>query len=110
MRKLRVFLLLPLLSLPPRFTADLKARLGDRSPRDLARGDLGQFIISLARRCLSAPRRLLTHSTTEPEIHVIAAAAEADPTAAVGPPRRRAARRVTLRVLTAAPRVRPQTT
>ena len=80
-------------------------------PRDLARGDLGRFIIALARRCLSAPRRLLTHSATAPEIHVIAAAADADATDR-SPDRStaRSARRVTIRVLPASPRVRPQTT
>jgi hypothetical protein len=72
---------------------------------------VGRFLISLASRCLSAPRRLLTHSATDPEIHVIAAAAEAEATTATSPPsRRRSARRITIRVLPASPRARPQTT
>jgi hypothetical protein len=110
MRKLKVFLLLPLLSLPPSITADLRARFGERPSRDLARGDLDRFIITLARRCLSAARRLLTHSATAPEMHVIAAAADADSKTAAPPARRRSARRITLRVLPTSPRARPQTT
>jgi hypothetical protein len=110
MRKLKVFLLLPLLSLPPRITADLRARFGDRPNRDLARGDLSHHIFTLARRCFSAPRRLLTHSATQPEIDVITAAADAEAKTAGPPARRRSARRVTIRVLPASPRVRPQTT
>lgn len=109
MRKLRIILLLPLLSLPLRVTADLRARIGEAPPRDLLRGDLGRSISRLARRCLRAPRRLLTHSATAPEIHVITAKAHAESTAAA-PGRRRRTPRFTPRVLTAAPRVRPQTT
>lgn len=110
MRKLRIILLLPLLSLPLRVTADLRARIGEASPRDLLRGDLGRSITKLLRRCLRAPRRLLTHSATAPEIHVITAKAHAETTTAAPSGRRRATRRLTPRVLTAAPRVRPQTT
>jgi hypothetical protein len=72
---------------------------------------VGGFIAYLARRCWSAPRLLLNHSATEPEIHVIAAAADAEPdSASPPPPRRRSARRMTLRVLPASPLTRPQTT
>ncbi len=71
---------------------------------------VGGTIVSLARRCWSLPRRLLTHSVTDPEIHVIAAATEAEPTTASPPPKRRSARRITIRVLSASPRARPQTT
>ena len=59
---------------------------------------------------LSLPRRLLTHSATAPEIDVIAGAVEAEAKTTSPPARRRSARRYTLRVLPASPRVRPQTT
>lgn len=110
MRKLSVFLLLPLLSLPLRTTKDLRNRLGDPSRASLTRGDLARVIASLARRSLNAPRRLLSPRATEPEIHVIAAKAHAETTEATAPARRRPIRTLTPRVLLAAPRVRPQTT
>lgn len=111
MRKLSIFLLLPLLSLPLRSTADLRNRIAERGPWDLTTGDLAAFIKKLARRCFQAPRRLLTHSATAQEIQVIAAKADAEATTTAKPPaRRRIAHRVTRRVLPAAPRVRPQTT
>ncbi len=109
MRKLRIILFLPLLSLPLRVSADLRARIDEAPPRNLLRGDLGRSISKLVRRGLRAPRRLLTHSATEPEIQVIAAKVHAESTAAA-PGRRRRPRRVTSRVLITAPRVRPQTT
>ena len=77
---------------------------------DLARGDLPPFLRAFVRRCLSAPRRLLTHSATVQEIHVITGAADADVLEATPTARRAVARRVTQRVLPATPRVRPQTT
>ena len=110
MRKLSVFLLLPLLSLPLRVRADRRARIEEAVPRDLARGDLPPFLRAFVRRCLSAPRRLLTHSATVQEIHVITGAADADVLEATPTARRAVARRVTQRVLPATPRVRPQTT
>ena len=109
MRKLRIILLLPLLSLPLRVTADLRARIGEAPPRDLLRGELGRTLTKFLRRCLRAPRRLLTHSATAPEIQVITAKAHAETTTAA-PGRRRRLRALNPRVLTAAPRVRPQTT
>ena len=110
MRKLRIILLLPLLSLPLRVTADLRARIGIAPPLDLLRGDLGRSISKFVRRCLQAPRRLLTHSATAPEIQVIAAKAHAESTTATPLGRRRRTRRFTPRVLTQAARVSPQTT
>ena len=110
MRKLSVFLLLPLLSLPLRVRADRLARTGDLTPRDLARGDLPPFLHALVRRCLSAPRRLLTHTATVQQIHVIAAAADVDVIETTPPARRAGVRSITRRVLPATPRVRPQTT
>lgn len=110
MRKLSIFLLLPLLSLPLRVSADLRTRLAVRPPRNLLRGDRYRSITKLARWCLRSPRRLLTHAATEPEIHVITAKAHSEATEATPPARRRPMRRLSLRVLTAAPRVRPQTT
>ena len=111
MRKLSVFLLLPLLSLPLRVRADRRARMGEIIPRDPARGSFPHLPHALVRRCLSAPRRLLTHTaTTVQEIHVIAAAADVDVIATPPPPRRAGVRSITPRVLPATPRVRPQTT
>jgi hypothetical protein len=110
MRKLSVFLLLPLLSLPLRVRADRKARIGEVTPRDPARGDIRPFLHAVVRRCLSAPRRLLTHSATVQEIHVIAGAADADVLAATPPARRAGVHSVRQRVLPATPRGRPQTT
>ena len=110
MRKLRTILLLPLLSLPLRLAAYLRAQNGEAPPRDLPRGDLGRSISKLVRRCLQAPRRLLTHSATEPEIQVIAAKAHAESTQAAPAGRRHRPHASAPRVLTAAPRVRPQTT
>jgi hypothetical protein len=109
MRKLSV-LLLPLLSLPLRVRADRGARIVEGIPRDPARGHLPPFLHALVRRCLSAPRRLLTHSATVQEIHVIAGAADADVIKAAPPARRASVRSITRRVLPATPRVRPQTT
>ena len=111
MRKLSIFLLLPLMSIPFRFTADLRNRIAERGPWDLTRGDLTAFITQFAQECFQAPRRLLTHSATAQEIQVIAAKADAEATTTAKPPaRRRVAHRVTRRVLPAAPRVHPQTT
>jgi len=74
-------------------------------------GLVGGFIVYLARRCWSAPRLLLTHSATDPEIHVMTAAAEAErDTATPPPPRRHGVRRITIRMLPASPRAWPQTT
>jgi hypothetical protein len=110
MRKLSVFLLLPLFSLPLRVYADRRARMGDLIPRDPARGDLPPFLHALVRRCMSAPRRLLTHSATVQEIHVIAGAADVDVLETTPPARRAGVRSVRQRVLPATPRVRPRTT
>jgi hypothetical protein len=110
MRKLSVFLLLPLLSLPLRTTKDLRNRLGDPSRAALTRGDLARVIASLARRSLNAPRRLLTPKATEPEIHVIAAKAHAEATQATPPVRRPTRRILVPRLLPSTPRMRPQTT
>jgi len=110
MRKLSVFLLLPLLSLPLRVRADRAARTDEIVPRGLARGSFPPFFHALVGRCLRAPRRLLTHSATLQEIHVIAAAADVDVIEATPAARRAGVLRITKRVLPAAPRVRPQTT
>ena len=111
MRKLSI-LLLPLLFLPLRLRADRQIRNVGVSG-EAARGPQApfpRFLHALARRCLSAPRRLLTHSATVQEIHVIAGAAEADVIETAPPTRRAALRSVRPRVLPATPRVRPQTT
>lgn len=108
MRKLSV-LLLPLLFLPLRLRADREIRDVGVSG-DAARGSYPRFLHAVVRRCLRAPRRLLTHSATAQEINVIAGAAEADVIEAAPPTRRAAARSVRPRVLPAVPRVRPQTT
>lgn len=71
---------------------------------------VGGTIVSFARRCWFLPRRLLTHSATDPEIQVIAAATEAEFTIASPLPKRRSARRITIRLFSASPRARPQTT
>ena len=110
MRKLSVFLLLPLLSLPLRVRAGHRARIDEAIPRDLARGILPPSLHALVRRCLAAPRRLLTPSATVQEIRVIACAADADVLETPPPPRRVDVRSVMQRVLPASPRVRPQTT
>jgi hypothetical protein len=110
MRKLSVFLLLPLLSLPLRVRAGRMARIGEAAPRDPARGEIPPYFRAFVRRCLRAPRRLLTHSATVQEIHVIAGAADADVIQATPPARRAGVRSLRQRVLPAAPRVRPQTT
>jgi hypothetical protein len=68
---------------------------------------LGVFVLLAL---LSLPRRLLTHSATAPEIEVIAQAVDAEAKTTAPPTRRPSARRVTIRVLPASPRVRPQTT
>jgi hypothetical protein len=113
MRKLSVFLLLPLLSLPLRVRADRRARMGEIIPRDPARGSFLQsphFLHALVRRCLSAPRRLLSHTATVQEIHVIAAVADLDVIETTPPAKRAGVRSITRRILPATPRVRPQTT
>jgi hypothetical protein len=110
MRKLSVFLLLPLLSLPLRASADLRTRIRVLTPRNLLRGDRSRSISKLVHWCLRAPRRLLTHAATEPEIQVMAAKAHSEATEATPPARRRPMRRMSVLVLPAAPRVRPQTT
>ena len=110
MRKLSIFLLLPLFSLPLRVRADRMARIGEAQPPDPARGDIPPFLHSIVRRCLSAPRRLLTHSATLQEIHVIAAAADVEVVETAPPARRAGVRSLRQRILPAAPRVRPQTT
>jgi hypothetical protein len=107
-RKLSV-LLLPLLFLPLRLRADRETRSAEASG-DAARGSVPPLLHALVRRCLSAPRRLLTHSATVQEIHVIAGAVETDVIQAPPPARRAARRMVRPRILPAAPRVRPQTT
>ncbi len=109
MRKLSV-LLLPLLFLPLRLRADRDIRSAEIATGSPARGLSPPFLHALVRRCLSAPRRLLTHSATVQEIHVIAGAAEADVVQTPPPARRAVLRSVRQRVLPAAPRVRPQTT
>jgi hypothetical protein len=109
MRKLSNFLLLPLLSLPLRLQADNGTRSGEDIPRDPA-GDLRVILNTLVRRCLSAPRRLLTHSATAQEIHVITQAADADARQTTPPARRAGVRRIVPRVLPATPLVRPRTT
>jgi len=53
---------------------------------------------------------VLIRGTTAPEIDVIVGAVKAEGTTAAPPGRRRAARRITHRVLPSAPRVVPRTT
>jgi hypothetical protein len=105
-------LLLPLLFLPLRLRADREIRdigvSGDASRGPHPR--VPHFLHALVLRCLRAPRRLLTHSATAPEIHVIAGAAETDVIETAPPSKRAALRSVRPRVLLATPRVRPQTT
>lgn len=111
MRKLSV-LLLPLLVLPLRLKADRDLR-DLESFGDAARGSHPRFphlLHAVVLRCLRAPRRLLTHSATAPEIHVMAGAAETDVIETAPPTKRAAIRSVRPRVLPATPRVRPQTT
>ena len=110
MRKLKVFLLLPLLYLSRPLRSEPENPLGARSPRDLVRGDLARFIQLCYRKARNAPRRLLGHSPTAPEIEVIAARADAEARTAAPPTRRRRRSPVAPRVLPQAPRVRPCTT
>lgn len=109
-RQASSFLLLPLMFIPARFSADLGSRMGiEVPPRDPTGGNYRRIATFLARRVRAVSRLFVPRTASE--MHVIAAAATAE-TKTSRPPsrRRRAARATTVRTLLSSPRVRPQTT
>ena len=110
MRQLSSFLLLPLLFVLARASADT----GPRSTAEtLTRGSTGgtfrRTVSKLVRRTRAVSRLFVPRTVSE--MQAIAAAAKAETKTTRPPPRRRrAARATTARTLSATPRVRPQTT
>jgi hypothetical protein len=104
------FLLLPLMFLPARVSADLGSRMGiELPPKDLNGGNFRRIVTLLVRRVRAVSRLFVPRTASE--MHVIAAAATAEAKTTRPPTRRRrAARATTVRTLPASPRVRPQTT
>jgi hypothetical protein len=104
------FLLLPLMFLPARVSADLGSRMGiELPPRDLNGGNSRRIVTLLVRRVRAVSRLFVPRTASE--MHVIAAAATAEAKTTRPPTRRRrAARATSVRTLPASPRVRPQTT
>jgi hypothetical protein len=110
MRQLSSFLLLPLLFVLARASADT----GPRSTAEtLSRGSTGgtfRRTVSMLVRRTRAVSRLFVPRTVS-EMQTIAAAVKAETKTTRRPPsRRRASRATTARTLSTSPRVRPQTT
>jgi hypothetical protein len=109
MRQLSSFLLLPLLFVLARASADT----GPRSTAEtLSRGSTGgtfRRTVSMLVRRTRAVSRLFVPRTVS-EMQVIADAVKAETKTTRPPSRRRASRATTARTLSTSPRVRPQTT